>query len=89
MEAKTVLDKQTIAQETQSKAAGDNLTSKLLRDVIIQPQSDLPSPPPRKSVLKSSNVQEQAREILSLTSDVSGYAIFAQNHHPPRDSRLN
>ena len=42
VEAKAILDEQTIAQETQRlRQLADNLTNKLSRDVIIEPLSDL------------------------------------------------
>jgi hypothetical protein len=47
VEAKAVLDEQTIAQETQRlRQLADYLTNKLSRDVIIEPLSDLPPSPP-------------------------------------------
>lgn len=43
VEAKAILDEQTITQETQRlRQVADNLSGKLSRDVIIEPLSDLP-----------------------------------------------
>lgn len=51
VEAKTVLDEQSTSQQTQRlRQLADNLTSKLSRDVIIEPLSDLPASLPSKKI---------------------------------------
>ncbi|MBI2165961.1 MAG: hypothetical protein HYU29_06110 [Chloroflexi bacterium] len=74
VEAKTVLDEQTITQETQrSRQLADNLTSSLSRDVIIQPLSGLPSSLPTKKIRDQieQRARTQTQEILEFDlSDV-------------------
>jgi hypothetical protein len=49
VEAKAILDAQTITQETgRLRQVADNLSGKLSRDVIIEPLSDLPPSLPRR-----------------------------------------
>ena len=60
VEAKTVLDEQSTAQQTQRlRQLADNLTSKLSRDVIIEPLSDLPASLPSKKI--RSEIEQHAR----------------------------
>lgn len=60
MEAKTVLDELNTAQQTQRlRQLADNLKSRLSRDVIIQPLSDLPSSLPNKKI--RSEIEQRAR----------------------------
>ena len=60
VEAKTVLDEQSTSQQTQRlRQLADNLTNRLSRDVIIEPQSDLPSSLPSKKI--RSEIEQRAR----------------------------
>ena len=74
VEAKAILDEQTIAQETQRlRQLADNLSGKLSRDVIIEPLSDLPpSLPTRKIKARiEQRVKTQADEVVEFDfSDV-------------------
>ena len=74
MEAKAVLDEQTILQETDRlRQLADNLTSKLSRDVIIEPLSDLPASLPARRVKAQieQRAKTQADEVLEFDfSDV-------------------
>ena len=69
VEAKTVLDEQTIAQETQRlRQVADNLSGKLSRDVIIEPLSDLPPslPARRLKAQIEQRVKTQADEVVEF-----------------------
>jgi hypothetical protein len=74
VEAKAVLDEQTIEQETQRlRQLADNLTDKLSRDVIIEPLSDLPPSLPTKKIKAQfeQRVKTQADEVVEFDfSDV-------------------
>lgn len=62
VEAKTVLDEQTIAQQTQRlRQLADGLTNKLSREVIIEPLSDLPSSLPTKRI--RAQVEQRAKTL--------------------------
>jgi len=72
VEAKAVLDKQTIAQETQRlRQLADNLTNKLSRDVIIEPLSDLPPTLPARKI--KSQIEQHAKPPVDevLEFDIS------------------
>jgi len=68
VEAKAVFDKQSTTQQTQRlRQLADNLTSKLSRNVIIEPQSDLPpSLPARRIRLQIEERAKKADEILEF-----------------------
>jgi hypothetical protein len=69
VEAKTVLDEQTIEQETQRlRQLADNLTNKLSRDVIIEPLSDLPPSLPTKRIKSQieQSAKTQADEVVEF-----------------------
>lgn len=73
VEAKAVLDEQSTAQQTQRlRQLADNLTSKLSRDVIIEPLSDLPPSLPARRIRAQieQRAKTQADEILEF--DLSG-----------------
>ena len=74
VEAKAILDEQTITQETRTlKQVADNLSGKLSRDVIIEPLSDLPPSLPAKRIKAQieQRVKTQADEVVEFDfSDV-------------------
>jgi hypothetical protein len=74
VEARAILDEQTIAQETQRlNQIADNLRDKLSRDVIIEPLSDLPPSLPTKRIKSQieQRVKTQADEVVEFDfSDV-------------------
>ena len=74
VEAKAILDEQTITQETQRlRRVADNLSGKLSRDVIIEPLSDLPPslPAGRIKAQIEQRVKTQADEVVEFDfSDV-------------------
>lgn len=74
VEAKAILDKQTITQETRRlRQVADNLSGKLSRDVIIEPLSDLPPSLPARKIKAQieQHAKNQAGEILEFDlSDV-------------------
>jgi len=74
VEAKAVLDEQTIAQETQRLGQlADNLTNKLSRDVIIEPLSALPPSLPTRRIKAQieQHAKPQVDEVLEFDiSDV-------------------
>jgi len=60
VEAKAILDEQTITQETgRLRQVADNLGGKLSRDVIIEPLSDLPSSLPAKRI--KAQIEQRAK----------------------------
>ncbi len=69
VEAKAVLDEKSTAQQTQRlKQLADKLTSKLSRDVIIEPLSNLPPSLPAKRIHTQieRHARPQADEILEF-----------------------
>ncbi len=79
VEAKTILDEQITAQQTQRLSQlADNLTKKLSRDVIIQPLSNLPPRLPTKRIRAQIEqyAKTQADEILEF--DLSDEHLNAQ-----------
>jgi len=69
VEAKAVLEEKSTAQQTQRlRQLADNLTSKLSRDVIIEPLSNLPSSLPAKKIHAQieRHAISQADEILEF-----------------------
>jgi hypothetical protein len=69
VEAKAILDEQTITQETgRLRQVADNLSGKLSRDVIIEPLSDLPSSLPAKRIKDQieQRVKTQADEVVEF-----------------------
>lgn len=74
VEAKAILDEQTITQETRRlRQVADNLSGRLSRDVIIEPLSDLPPSLPARRIKAQieQHAKTQAGEILEFDlSDV-------------------
>jgi hypothetical protein len=74
VEAKAILDEQTITQETRGlRQVADNLSGKLSRDVVIEPLSDLPPSLPARRIKAQieQHAKTQAGEILEFDlSDV-------------------
>jgi hypothetical protein len=69
VEAKAILDEQTITQETgRLRQVADNLSGKLSRDVIIEPLSDLPPslPAGRIKAQIEQRVKTQADEVVEF-----------------------
>ena len=69
VEAKAVLEEKATAQQTQIlRQLADNLTSKLSRDIIIQPLSDLPSSLPTWKIRNQieQHAKTQADEVLEF-----------------------
>jgi len=72
VEAKAVLDEQTIAEETQRlRQLADNLTNKLSRDVIIEPLSDLPPNLPASRIKAQVEQRAKTRVDEVLEFDIS------------------
>lgn len=72
VEAKAVLDEQTIAQETQRlRQLADNLTNKLSRDIVIEPLSDLPPNLPARRI--KAQIEQRAKTQVDevLEFDIS------------------
>lgn len=80
VEAKAILDEQTITQETQRlRRVADNLSGKLSRDVIIEPLSDLPPslPTGRIKAQIEQRVKTQADDVIEFDfSDVHQGSAF-------------
>jgi len=84
VEAKAVLDEQSTTQQTQRlRQLADNLTSKLSRDVIIEPLSDLPPGLPARRI--STQIEQRAK---TRTDQILEFALSHVHQGTPYSLKI-